>query len=276
MNAQVAINRIRNNFKDIPGVIGVVLGGPRAVGLHRPSLDIDIRIYYDKELDFDIQDINKAVREMDNEKRENLIAPLGEWGFWENTGGCFELKDYHVNLVFRDIEKISQAIDDCLKGAVIPYYHRGHPHAFLNTMYIGEISECRILLDTDNRIAELNSKTFPYPQILKDNLISYFISEAIFSLYLAKENIEKKDLSYIAGNCFRAISCLNQVLFALNEKYCIDEKGATTRIAGFVEKPEDYKIRVDKIFELLSTDIYSTEKGLDILETLIKETKLMI
>ena len=28
MNAQSTINKIRNNFKDIPGVVGVVLGGP--------------------------------------------------------------------------------------------------------------------------------------------------------------------------------------------------------------------------------------------------------
>ena len=273
MNAQSTINKIRNNFKDIPGVVGVVLGGPRAVGLHRPNSDIDIRIYYDDLLGFDMDKVNEVVTKMDNEKRNNLVAPLGEWGPWDNTGGTLKIRDYQVNLVFRDIKKVSQVVDDCLSGNITPYYHRGHPHAFINLIYMGEISVCRILVDTENQIAGLNSKTFPYPEILKEKIIKHFIYESEISLDLAKANIGERDLSYVAGQCYRSVASLNQVLFALNEQYCIDEKGATGRIANFENKPEDYRIRVDEIFDLLSIDRSSTEKALNILEELVGETK---
>ncbi len=41
----------------------------------------------------------------------------------------------------------------------------------------------------------------------------------------SKRDIEKWVFAYyIAGHVFRIISCLNQVLFACNNAYCINEK----------------------------------------------------
>ena len=33
----------------------------------------------------------------------------------------------------------------------------------------------------------------------------------------AENSIDKDDLAYVWGHCYRALGCLNQVLFALNE-----------------------------------------------------------
>ena len=43
---------------------------------------------------------------------------------------------------------------------------------------------------------------------------------------LSESNINKDDLYYVCGHCFRSISSLNQVLFAINREYCINEKKA--------------------------------------------------
>lgn len=51
-----------------------------------------------------------------------------------------------------------------------------------------------------------------------------FMFEAGFSLMFAENNIDKDDVSYVCGHCFRSISSLNQVLFAVNKEYCINEK----------------------------------------------------
>lgn len=63
--------------------------------------------------------------------------------------------------------------------------------------------------------------------------------EASFSLMFAKNNVDKDDISYVTGHCYRTISCLNQVLFALNEEYCINEKKAVRIIDGFDTKPQE-------------------------------------
>lgn len=76
----------------------------------------------------------------------------------------------------------------------------------------------------------------PYLKSLKDAIIGYFMFEAPFSLMFAKDNVDKDDISYVAGHVFRTISCLNQVLFALNEEYCINEKKAVRMIEGFRKK----------------------------------------
>ncbi|MFS8652555.1 MAG: nucleotidyltransferase domain-containing protein [Caldibacillus sp.] len=48
MTVQIILNQITEELKAIPGVIGVVLGGSRTRGMHHPTSDIDIGIYYDE------------------------------------------------------------------------------------------------------------------------------------------------------------------------------------------------------------------------------------
>ena len=100
--------------------------------------------------------------------------------------------------------------------------------------------------------------------------------EASFSLMFAKNNVDKDDISYVTGHCYRTISCLNQVLFALNEEYCINEKKAVRIIDGFATKQQGYKKRIEKIITLLSSNIDSTRRGLEILQELISETEVLL
>ena len=50
--------------------------------------------------------------------------------------------------------------------------------------------------------------------------------EISFSLVVAQKAVVRGDVAYIAGCCFRSVACMNQVLFALNETYLLNEKGA--------------------------------------------------
>ncbi|GIN10279.1 nucleotidyltransferase domain-containing protein [Shouchella clausii] len=275
-NAQVVIEQICKKLEGINGLVGVVLGGSRARGTHHPASDIDIGIYYDDAASFDIGEINKAATKLDDDHRENLVTALGDWGPWINGGGWIVVQGFHVDLIFRDIKRVSQVIDDCLLGKISSHYHTGHPHAYLNVMYMGEISICKPLFDPTNQIAKLKAKTTPYPKSLEDAMTGYFMFEASFSYMFAKDNADKDDISYVVGHVFRTISCLNQVLFAVNKEYCINEKKAVRMIEGFGVKPSKYKERVDQIFTLLSSKKDSTSQALDILHELISETESLI
>lgn len=89
-------------------------------------------------------------------------------------------------------------------------------------------------------------------------------------------NANKDDISYVMGHCFRSISCLNQVLFAKNEVYCINEKKAVAMIQDFPIKPEDYKKRIDEVISLLSTDVdKTTNQAIRNLKEIISETETL-
>ena len=87
-----------------------------------------------------------------------------------------------------------------------------------------ELAVSRILYARDEDFRELKKRAEAYPSVLRDSLTQFFMFEAGFSLMLARANAGSGDRYYVAGHIFRAVSCLNQVLFALNDTYCINEK----------------------------------------------------
>lgn len=274
MGIENVLNKIVEELKDIPGVIGIVLGGSRARGNNLENSDIDIGIYYDEYLGFNTEDLSVAAAKLDDEHRENLVTPIGGWGPWVNAGGWLTIDGYHVDFILRDIDRVEEEINDCIEGKITTNYQTGHPHGYLNVMYMGEVSICNILLDKYKKIAQLKNKTKPYPKRLKDVMVNYFMFEACFSLMHAESNIDKDDISYVAGHIFRSVSCLNQLLFAANEEYCINEKRAVKIIDSFEIKPENYKKRIDEIFTLISSNPEDTKKAVEILKEIIDEVDI--
>ena len=213
------IQLVREKLSSLSFIEGIVLGGSRARGTHTEDSDIDIGIYYHSE-SLDLDTINQLALELDDEHRSNLIAPPGAWGNWVNGGGWLIIQGYHVDLILRDIERVEQVMKDTEQGIVTANYQTGHPHGYISAMYRGELGISKILFARSDRFCELKKQAETYPSALQKGLFDFFMFEAGFSLIFAKENIDKDDISYVCGHCFRSISGLNQVLFAMNEEYC--------------------------------------------------------
>jgi hypothetical protein len=225
MDVQYIISEITDGLKQIDGVHALVLGGSRARGTENPNSDIDIGIYYNANNGLDIAHLSRVASILDDDNRDNLLTEIGGWGPWINGGGWLKVNQKPVDFLFRDLNKVSKIIDQCLMGEITIDYQPGHPHGFINSIYLAEISLCKVLWDPSGIIGEMKSRTNPYPHVLQKAIIRKFLWEANFSLEIGLKGIYKKDLSYIAGCCFRSVSCLNQVLFALNETYWMNEKG---------------------------------------------------
>jgi len=159
------------------------------------------------------------------------------------------INGYRVDLIFRDIIRVEQIIEQCEKGIITADYHAGHPHAFISSMYRGELAISKLLYTKSDAFTKLKNKSENYPSALKKAIIDYFAFEIGFSLDLAKLYIHKPDKYYVAGLLFRMVSCMNQVIFAFNEVYCLNEKKAITMIDNFLKKPVDYSKKVNSIFE---------------------------
>ena len=78
--------------------------------------------------------------------------------------------------------------------------------------------------------------TTPYPEALREALIRRFQWEVLFGIENARTALPKGDETYIAGCGFRSLACAAQVLFAVNRRYLINEKGA---LAGAARLPVD-------------------------------------
>ena len=268
------IQSIVEKLSSLLFIEAIVLGGSRARGTHSEDSDIDIGIYYKSE-SFDLNAINRLATELDDEHRSNLVVPPGVWGNWVNGGGWLIINGYHVDLILRDIKRVEQIIKDTEQGIFTANYQTGHPHGYISAMYRGELAISKIQYANDEYFYDLKKQAELYPIALQKALTNFFMFEAGFSLMFAKSNIEKDDVSYVCGHCFRSISSLNQVLFAINKEYCINEKKAVKMIKDFKIKPRDYKERVDEVISLISTDVDCTRKGIEKLQRLVNEVEYL-
>ena len=248
------IQKVTEKLSPLPYIEGIVLGGSRARGTHTVDSDIDFGIYYNSEL-FDLNAINQLATELDDEHRSNLVVPPGAWGDWVNGGGWLVINGYHVDLILRDIKRVEQIMKDTEQGIVTANYQTGHPHGYISAMYRGELAISKVLYSRSSAFNEMKKKAETYPTALKKSLINFFMFEAEFSLMFVKANVGTDDKYYIAGHVFRIVSCLNQVLFACNNAYCINEKNAIKLLETFEHKPEKYAKKVNRIFEVLGLSL---------------------
>lgn len=269
---KIVLEKIVTVLTAISGIEAVVLGGSRARGTHSPESDIDIGIYYENAT-FDLVSLNKAAQLIDDEHRKNLIVPPGEWGNWVNGGGWLIIDGYHVDFILREVERVENVIAECQEGNISAHYQTGHPHAYINVMYMGELAVCKMLWDKNGNISLRKSIAEQYPPKLKKAIIEFFGFEAGFSLMFAESNARKNDLYYVTAHIVRAISALNQVLFAINEEYCLNEKKAVGMIDGFNIHPLGYHDKVNSIFTATGTD---SSNACMQLRQLIEEVKVML
>ncbi|WMC91417.1 nucleotidyltransferase domain-containing protein [Kineothrix sp. MB12-C1] len=266
------IQLVTEKLSSLSYIEGIVLGGSRARGTHTEDSDIDIGIYYDSEA-FDLNVLNLLAAELDDDHRSNLVVPPGAWGAWINGGGWLVIDGYHVDLILRDMKRVEQIMKDTEQGIVTANYQTGHPHGYISVMYRGELAISKVLYNKNNGFNELKKRAEIYPAALQKGLTEFFMFETSFSLMFAKSNMGRDDTYYVCGHCFRSISSLNQVLFAVNKEYCINEKKAVKMIGSFKIKPIDYKEKVDKVISLISSDIDCTKEGIEILQGLVDEVE---
>jgi predicted nucleotidyltransferase len=268
MNQQVPqfIHCVVERLQSVHGVSAIALGGSRARGNHTPKSDVDLGIYYKPENPLDLIALNHLASELDDNHRANLITPIGEWGKWINGGGWLKVEGVAVDFLYRDLAQVSSVIDDCHAGQITIDYQPGHPHGFVSSIYMGEVAIGLPLHDPDGVLDAFKAKTTPYPLQLQQATVNKFAWEISFSLFIAQKAVARSDVAYAAGCCFRSVTCMNQVLFSLNEEYLLNEKGAVAIANGFALCPRNYQERVESVFALLAVDAKSIMDAIAILD----------
>lgn len=276
MDRQDIIVEIVDRVKRVDGVSGVVLGGSRARGTHTSKSDIDLGIYYHPDCPLDLEALDRVATEIDDGHRTGVLTPIGGWGPWINGGGWLTVQSVPVDFLYRDLDRVAAVIDACLAGQVEMVYQPGHPHGFASSIYMAEVALCQVLWTGDGRLSALKERTQPYPASLKKALLDKFAWEIDFSLAIAKKSIDRADVTYAAGCCFRCVACILQVVFALNECYWMNEKGAVALAESFPVRPPQFRARIEAVFGSLAATDRAIETALAGLEEIARETERLI
>lgn len=239
--------RVAERLAEIEGVEAVVLGGSRARGEQNPDSDVDIGIYYRPERPFPVDALRRLARELDDRHLPDLVTGPGEWGPWINGGGWLRIEGHPVDWLYRDLRRVTRTIEECQTGYPTCHYQPGHPHGFHSHIYAGEVHHCEVLYDPEGGLADLKALTTVYSLPLKRALVGRFLWEAGFALDTSRKSAERGETFYVSGCLFRCAACLVQVLFALNERYFVNEKGSVRAVDSFAVRPDGFVETVSSV-----------------------------
>jgi hypothetical protein len=256
----------------IEGVAAIVLGGSRGSRRHQPDSDYDIGIYYRGARPFDPGTLAVAAAELDDERRPGLVTPFGGWGPWVDGGGWLKVRGRAVDLIYRDLERVDQIIDDAFAGRYQRNYQQGHPAGFPSIIYAGEVANCEVLWDPENALRSRKLKLSPYPEPLRATVIARSLDEARFSVLIGHKGAKRGDVAYVTGCAYRAAACVTQALFALNGEWWLNEKGSVALADSFAARPPDFRSRLENALARLGTSPEDLRTTLETLAILAEET----
>lgn len=245
------LSRIVPRLAAVPGIMGIALGGSRARGTATATSDYDIGLYYGADEPLDTALLLEVAKELVDDPGTATVTPVGEWGPRIVGGGWLRIEGRKVDLLYRGVEPARAVIADCRAGKISMHYQPGHPHGFCSATWMGEVALCVPLHDPKGALAELKSATMPYPNALQAALLKMFLWEVLFSIENGEIVVARGEQTHIAGCVYRALCCIGQVLFALNRRYLINEKGALKEAARFPRTVRDLTERTDRIWAAL-------------------------
>jgi predicted nucleotidyltransferase len=268
-------HEIATQLVDIPGVRAVVLGGSWARGVADASSDIDLGIYYDPAAPPELSALRGLAARIDVRHLDDLVTDFGAWGQWVNGGAWLTVNEQRVDWLFRDLAQVRAAINECLSGRAHIHYQAGHPHGFSTHIYMAEVAVCQVLVDPRSDLAVLKSMTQPYPARLKHALIENSLWEAGFTLQTTLSAARRGDVFHVSGSLFRCAACLTQALFALNERYWLNEKNALKLTSKLPLCPHEFEQRVRRVLAHPGVGASGLEESVQQFALLVKETQAL-
>jgi len=245
------LQRLVSALAEVPGAEAIVLGGSRARGTTHGGSDYDIGLYYTDAAPLDTAALLQAAKRLADDPGGTTVTSVGEWGPWIVGGAWLSVNGRKIDLLYRNVEAVARVIDASRAGSITMDYQAGHPHGFCSAIWAGEIALCRPLHDPRGAIAQLKARALPYPAPLREALLRRFQWEILFSIENAELAASRPDSTHIAGCVHRSLACIAQVLFALNERYLINEKGALEEAETFPVTLPELTDRVADIWQFV-------------------------
>lgn len=260
---------IAGRLSEVPGVVAVALGGSWARGEAHPDSDVDLGVYYRSDDPPALKDLRRLAQDLDDRRLPDLVTEIGEWGPWINGGGWLRVEGRPVDWLYRDADKVATIIGRCASGETACHYQPGHPHGFNEHIYLGEVHHCRALHDPTGLLRQMKSAVATYSPKLKSAIVQRYLWEAGFSLETARKPAARGEAFYVSGCLFRGVACMTQALFAVNERYLLNEKGSVRAVDSFAVGPEGFGETASELLGCAGRDAESLTESLSRYEELL-------
>jgi predicted nucleotidyltransferase len=212
----------------VRGVRAVALGGSRARGTHRPDSDVDLGVYYDREL-LDVDALSVLAHRWVGRRVD--IAPPGSWGPWVDGGGWLFVDGIDVDWILRDIDRVCEQCHRARAGEFGFFAQPGHPLGFLDVAYAGEVATAVPLQDPDGILSELRTLVTPYPATLRAAMLRN-LWQVDFLLDGATKGAKRGDVAYVALCATTAVMLIAHGWHAAVGAWVTNEKGLVLDVAG--------------------------------------------
>lgn len=270
---------VTQRLSKVEGVVVVVIGGSWARGDAKPSSDIDLAMYYYPDKPLDITKLRELADEFEEadptQERYKDRGPteLGGWGPFINGGSWLEIQGQRMDWLYSNITEVQQAISDAVAGKSVLHHRPGHPHGFHTHMFAAQVHFAKALYDPTGMFAKMKEQVLLYSPKLQTFLIQDFNVQVDVTLASAEKSASRGETYYLAGVLFECAACLVQMLFALNKKFFLNEKGSVDLVDTFELKPEKFALRVHTMLGSLGTTATELEERLEGFYKLAEETK---
>ncbi|WP_330298905.1 DUF4037 domain-containing protein [Streptomyces sp. NBC_00503] len=259
------IKEMAGRLAAVPGVGGVMLGGSRARGEHRPESDWDLGVYYRG----DALDLG-ALRALAGPDVE--VSGPGGWGPWVNGGAWLKVDGVAVDWILRDLDRVERVWEDCREGRYEVGVQPGHPLGFWSPCYPGEVALGQVLADPSGELTALRARTSVYPEPLREALIAG-AWEAEFLAAGAAKGAARADGLYVSLCLSRAFGILAQALFAADRRWCLNEKGALAAAELLPSAPPNFGDRVRALLGAQGATAEALSATVEGARALIEETR---
>jgi predicted nucleotidyltransferase len=237
------ISALAGELARLPGAAGVVLGGSRATGTHRPDSDWDLGLYYRGAVD------PAGVRALGH---PGYVSALGEWGPIVNGGAWLTVDGLAVDVLFRDLDAVEGWWRDAEEGRFDVVAQNGYLAGAPTYLPVGELAIARPLAGELPRPAA-------FPGALAAGAPPRWEGRASVALMFARTHAELGEAVGCAGMLANAVLCAGHARLAARREWVLNEKRLVERAglgdaAAVLAAPGDLGAAVARVAAVLGIE----------------------
>lgn len=242
----------------IDGIAGIVLGGSRGIDIGNDKSDYDIAIYTSGDKRLPCELIAKHIpKQIKADVNPVLIS-----GY---------LGDIKFELFQKALPRIQQEVDNNTQGKFRWFLAPLLPYGDVSYRQVSHLVNAKVLFDRENRLQSIIDQVTPIPALFKKSVINHFFKQINNSvIHIGKVN-KKEDQFHFMSLIGLIFFCYFNILYVLNNRYPIIEKGNIQVALSLANAPEDLQKRMSLIYSAASA--FEFEAARKLMHALVADLK---